>query len=130
MPRKRQHPDMPSDEESQASQFLHESPGDLAPMDYPSTPAEQQAEEQAQAYRRHVQRRRAHLSAHITEETIQYLEEEFQTNLPCFQTRDPYTRQPLEPNPLTAAIRDGQREVILWLRHELAMHRAGQSSPE
>lgn len=124
MPRKRQQP-ANSDSEDPL-----ESSVNIPPMDYQSTPAEQQANDKAQAYRRHVQRRRAHLSAHITEEILQYLEEEFQTNLPCFQTRDPYTRQPLEPNPITAAIRDGQREVILWLRHEIAMHRAGQSSDE
>ena len=79
-------------------------------------------DEQAQAYRDYVARRRKCLAAHVTTEVLNYLDEEFRTDLPCFQTRDPFTGQPLKPNPLAAALRDGQREVILWLRHEIAMH--------
>lgn len=99
-----------------------EAPVNTHPTDYPAIPTEQQKEDPTLAYRRRVRLRRAHLAKHITQETLHYLEEEFQTNLPCYQTRDPYTRQPLEPNPISAAIRDGQREVLLWLRHEIAMH--------
>lgn len=80
-------------------------------------------EEQEQTYRDYVAHRRAHLARHITPQTLKYLEEEFRTDLPCYQTRDPLTGQPLKPNPIAAALRDGQREVILWLRHELDMHK-------
>lgn len=75
-----------------------------------------------QDYKDYVNRRRAHLAAHVTPAVITYLEEEFQTNLPCYQTRNPVTGEPVEPNPIMAAIRDGQREVILWLKHELSQY--------
>lgn len=77
--------------------------------------------EQQQSYKRFVDRRRAHLARHVTEETLAYMEEEFQTELPCYQTRDPMTGQTLKPDPILAAIRDGQREVLLWLRREIAL---------
>lgn len=77
--------------------------------------------EQELAYKRYVERRRSHLARHVTEETLAYIEEEFQTELPCYQTRDPVTGQPLKPDPIMAAIRDGQREVVLWLRREIAL---------
>lgn len=79
-----------------------------------------------QDYKTCVAARRAHLAAHITPETIAYLEAEFQTNLPCYQTRNPATGEAVEPNPILAAIRDGQREVILWLKHELSQHEKQQ----
>lgn len=94
----------------------------------PSIPSLLTDEQEAQAYQRRVARRRAHLAAHITEETLTYIEEQFQTNLPCYQTRDPLTGQPLKPDPIAAALRDGNREVPLWLRHEIAMHNASQPS--
>lgn len=75
-----------------------------------------------QDYKDYVDRRRAHLATHITPQVIAYLEEEFRTDLPCFQTRDPLTGQTLKPDPIMAAIRDGQREVILWLKHELSQY--------
>lgn len=84
---------------------------------------ESATDEQAQAYRDYVARRRKCLAAHVTPEVLNYLDEEFRTDLPCFQTRDPFTGQPMKPNPLAAALRDGQREVVLWLRHEIAMHK-------
>ena len=37
-----------------------------------------------QDYKDYVNRRRAHLAAHVTPAVITYLEEEFQTNLPCY----------------------------------------------
>ena len=79
-----------------------------------------------QNYKDYVNRRRAHLAAHITPEVIAYLEEEFQTELPCYQTRDSMTGQTLKPDPILAAIRDGQREVILWLKHELSQYEKQQ----
>ncbi|MDH3068310.1 hypothetical protein QET40_04205 [Akkermansia sp. N21169] len=77
--------------------------------------------EQELAYKRYVERRRSHLACQITPETLAYMEEEFQTGLPCYQTRDPMTGQTLKPDPILAAIRDGQREVVLWLRREIAL---------
>lgn len=79
-----------------------------------------------QGYKDYVNRRRAYLAAHITPQVIAYLEEEFQTALPCYQTRNPATGEPVEPNPIMAAIRDGQREVILWLKHELSQYEKQQ----
>lgn len=79
-----------------------------------------------QDYKDYVNRRRAHLATHITQEVIAYLEEEFQTELPCYQTRNPVTGEPVEPSPIMAAIRDGQREVILWLKHELSQYEKQQ----
>lgn len=90
---------------------------EYTPQDEYQTP-----EEREQSYREYVARRRECLATHVTPEVLAYLDEEFQTNLPCFQTRDPLTRQPLKPDSLAAALRDGQREVVLWLRHEIAMH--------
>lgn len=63
--------------------------------------------EQELAYKRYVERRRSHLARQITPETLAYMEEEFQTELPCYQTRDPMTGQTLKPDPILAAIRDG-----------------------
>ena len=79
-----------------------------------------------QDYKDYVNRRRAHLATHITPQVIAYLEEEFQTELPCYQTRNPATGEPVEPNPIMAAIRDGQREVILWLKHEFKQYEKQQ----
>lgn len=78
-------------------------------------------DQREQHYREYVARRRECLAAHVTPEVLAYVEEEFRTDLPCYQTRDPLTGQPLKPDPIAAAIRDGQREVLLWLRHEIAM---------
>lgn len=109
----------------------HQAPGngwDDPLRQEPGTPAENSreeptGEERERNYREYVARRREHLAAHVTPDVLAYLEEEFQTNLPCYQTRDPLTGQPLKPDPIAAAIRDGQREVVLWLRHEISMHR-------
>ncbi|MBT9449983.1 hypothetical protein ICN84_07835 [Akkermansia glycaniphila] len=71
-------------------------------------------------YKAYVTRRRAHLAAHITTETIAYLEAEYQTNLPCFQgDRGTY-------DPLDAMKRDAQREVVLWLKNEIEQHEKQQ----
>lgn len=60
-------------------------------------------------------KRRKHLAEHIDEATINYLEERFQTNLPCFQgVAGQY-------DPLDAMRRDAYREVILWLKHEISL---------
>lgn len=96
----------------------HPLPGEDEPQ-----PGYVPPDEQEQRYRKYVAQRRECLAAHVTPEVLDYLDEEFRTDLPCFQTRDPLTGQPLKPNPLAAALRDGQREVILWLRHEIAMHK-------
>ena len=73
-----------------------------------------------QDYKTYVATRRAHLAAHITPETIAYLEAEFQTNLPCFQgSQGTY-------DPLDAMKRDAQREIVLWLKNELAQHEKQQ----
>lgn len=73
-----------------------------------------------QDYKACVGRRRAHLAAHITPETISYLEAEFQTNLPCFQgSQGNY-------DPLDAMKRDAQRELVLWLKNELAQYEKQQ----
>lgn len=75
-----------------------------------------------QDYKDYVDRRRAHLAEHITPETIAYLEAEFQTNLPCFQgTQGSY-------DPLDAMKRDAQREVVLWLKNELAQYEKQQTT--
>lgn len=80
---------------------------------------EQQFEQDYKAY---VTRRRAHLAAHITPETIAYLEAEFQTNLPCYQgTQGNY-------DPLDAMKRDAQREIILWLKNELTQYKKQQTN--
>lgn len=97
-------------------------PGEYEPQPEYGTPPPY-GEEPANNYREYITRRREHLAAHITPEVLAYLEEEFQTNLPCYQMRDPITGQPLKPDPIAAAIRDGQREVILFIRHEIAMHK-------
>ncbi len=101
------------------------SPQEKHPLtgEYEPQPGYAPPDEQEQRYREYVARRRECLAAHVTPEVLNYLDEEFRTDLPCFQTRDPLTGQPMKPNPLAAALRDGQREVILWLRHEIAMHR-------
>lgn len=75
-----------------------------------------------QDYKAHVTRRRAHLAAHITQETIAYLEAEFQTNLPCFQGEQGTY------DPLDAMKRDAQREIILWLKNELTQHEKQQTN--
>lgn len=73
-----------------------------------------------QDYKDYVDRRRAHLATHITPETISYLEAEFQTNLPCFQgSQGNY-------DPLDAMKRDAQRELVLWLKNELAQYEKQQ----
>lgn len=63
-----------------------------------------------------ARRDRRHLLAHLDEETLRILEERFQTNLPAFQRR---TDGPYDP--IDAALRDGAREVILYLRHQLEL---------
>lgn len=77
-----------------------------------------------QDYKAYVARRRAHLAAHVTPETIAYLEEQFETNLPCFQgSQGAY-------DPLDAMRRDAHREVILWLKHEINQyHKTNQDTP-
>lgn len=63
-----------------------------------------------------ARRNRRHLLAHIDEETLRILEERFQTYLPAFQLdKDGHYC------PIAAALRDGAREVILYLRHQLAL---------
>lgn len=99
-------------------QERHPLPGEYEPQ-----PGYVPPDEQEQRYREYVARRRECLAAQVTPEVLDYLDEEFRTDLPCFQTRDPLTGQTLKPDPICAALRDGQREVILWLRHEIAMHR-------
>lgn len=64
-----------------------------------------------------ARRKRRHLRQHIDDETIRILEEHFQTDLPAYQ---------LHPEngtycPIAAAIRDGQREVILYIKHQLKL---------
>lgn len=93
------------------------------PGEYEPQPGYEPLDEQERRYREYIARRRECLAAHVTPEVLAYLDEEFRTDLPCYQTRDPFTGQPMKPNPLAAALRDGQREVILWLRHEIAMHK-------
>lgn len=59
---------------------------------------------------------RQHLLERIDEEVLNILEERFQTNIPAYQlNRDGHYC------PIAAAIRDGQREVILYLRHQLKL---------
>ena len=66
----------------------------------------------------HARRKRRHLLAHIDEDTLQILEEHFQTHLPAYQRSASGSY-----DPIAAAIRDGQREVILYLRHQLQLAR-------
>lgn len=63
-----------------------------------------------------ARRNRRYLREHIDEETLRILEERFQTNLPAYQrnTDGHYC-------PIAAALRDGQREVILYIRHQLQL---------
>jgi len=63
-----------------------------------------------------ARRNRRHLRAHIDAETLRILEERFQTNLPAFQ-RPPKGLY----DPIDAALRDGAREVILYLRRQLEL---------
>ena len=63
-----------------------------------------------------ARRNRRHLRQHIDEETLRILEERFQSNLPAYQRNaDGHYC------PIAAALRDGQREVILYLRHQLQL---------
>lgn len=63
-----------------------------------------------------ARRNRRYLREHIDEEVLRILEERFHTNLPAYQ---------LDKNghydPIAAAIRDGQREVILYIRQQLEL---------
>lgn len=63
-----------------------------------------------------ARRNRRHLRQHIDEETLRILEERFQTNLPAYQLN-----KDARYCPIAAAIRDGQREVILYIRHQLQL---------
>lgn len=59
---------------------------------------------------------RQYLLAHIDDTVLNIIEERFQTNIPAYQlNRDGHYC------PIAAAIRDGQREVILYLRHQLQL---------
>ena len=63
-----------------------------------------------------ARRNRRHLLNRIDDECLRILEERFKTNLPAYQ-------QNKEGNycPIAAAIRDGQREVILYIRQQLEL---------
>lgn len=63
-----------------------------------------------------ARRNRRHLREHIDEEVLRILEDRFQTNLPAYQRNNDghYC-------PIAAALRDGQREVILYLRQQLQL---------
>lgn len=63
-----------------------------------------------------ARRDRRILREHITDDVLRILENRFQTNLPAFQ-RNPDGHF----CPIAAALRDGQREVILYLRHQLQL---------
>ncbi|MGN0869463.1 MAG: hypothetical protein ACI4O9_08090 [Akkermansia sp.] len=65
-----------------------------------------------------ARRNRRHLLAHIDDETLKILDEHFQTHLPAYQRTASGSY-----DPIAAAIRDGQREVILYLRHQLQLAR-------
>ncbi len=59
---------------------------------------------------------RKHLLAHVDEETLRILEEKFRTDLPAYQKNaDGHFC------PISAALRDGQREVILYLRQQIEL---------
>ena len=63
-----------------------------------------------------ARRNRRYLREHIDEEVLRILEERFQPNLPAYQrNRDG------NYCPIAAAIRDGQREVFLYIRHQLQL---------
>ena len=63
-----------------------------------------------------ARRNRRHLAEHIDSETLRILEEKFQTDLPAYQRNadGQYCS-------IAAAIRDGQREVILYIRQQLEL---------
>lgn len=63
-----------------------------------------------------ARRNRRHLLKHVDAEVLRILEERFQTHLPAFQRN-------AEGHfcPIAAALRDGAREVILYLRQQLEL---------
>lgn len=61
--------------------------------------------------------RRAYIAERVTEKLLSILEEQFQTNLPCFQG------EPGKYDPFDAMKRDAQREVVLWLRLQIQKHK-------
>lgn len=61
-----------------------------------------------------ARRNRRYLREHIDDEVLRILEEHFQTNLPAYQ-RDANGNY----CPIAAALRDGQREVFLYIRQQL-----------
>jgi hypothetical protein len=67
-------------------------------------------------YSNHLAKRRECLATHITPEVLSYLEEQFQTSLPCFQTINGSF------DPLDAMRRDAHREVILWIQNEIKLY--------
>lgn len=75
--------------------------------------------QQQQAYLKELNRRRGALKEAFTPEVLDILRKEFQTDLPCFQGKAG------SYDPLDAMRRDAQREVILWVEHEI-----GQYNPD
>lgn len=67
-------------------------------------------------YLKEVNRRRGALKEAFTPEVLDILEKEFQTNLPCFQGKAG------SYDPLDAMRRDAQREVFLWVMHEIEQY--------
>lgn len=63
-----------------------------------------------------ARRNRRYLSEHIDEEVLRILEDRFRTDLPAYQRNSDghYC-------PIAAALRDGQREVILYIRQQLEL---------
>lgn len=56
------------------------------------------------------------LKAAFTDEVMGILEEQFQTELPCFQG------EAGQYDPLDAMRRDAHREVLLWVRREASLY--------
>ena len=63
-----------------------------------------------------LNRRRAALKEAFTPEVLNILEQEFQTNLPCFQGKAG------SYDPLDAMRRDAQREMLLWVKYEIEQY--------
>ena len=72
--------------------------------------------QEQQAYLKELNRRRAALKEAFTPYVLDILSKEFQTDLPCFQgSAGSY-------DPLDAMRRDAQREVLLWVKHEIEQY--------
>lgn len=63
-----------------------------------------------------AKRNRLYLRDHIDEECLRIIEARFQTHLPAFQRKPDASF-----DPLTAAHRDGAREVTLYLRQQIEL---------